>query len=166
MDSGQNIDRIVSRCDDIHKDVIALVDYAKLARCSLGLVDEVISTVVGKLGSIDDSTERAGHRLLGLVEKALDSEEVLASGLRDSLTSQGDSPPEQALKKALDISESQNELLMEILTELSFQDLTCQALQRVQSELTSLQTKRLRNYEADVDDVTEEFSDSTRQNSK
>jgi chemotaxis protein CheZ len=99
------------------------------------VADEMFSEASTQLGAILQTTEKATESIMELVEKHLDSSER-AMALLDSLDN-GAARPEIAELRAG--NQALSEDLMEIMTTLSFQDLTGQRIKRI---VAALQTDR------------------------
>jgi chemotaxis protein CheZ len=99
------------------------------------VADEMFSEASTQLGAILQTTEKATESIMGLVEKHLDASER-AAALLDSLEN-GESRPEIAELRAA--NQSLGEDLMEIMTTLSFQDLTGQRIKRIVAALRQIE---------------------------
>ncbi len=99
------------------------------------VADEMFSEASTQLGAILQTTEKATESIMCLVEKNLDASER-ASALLDSLEN-GESRPEIAELRAG--NQALGEDLMEIMTTLSFQDLTGQRIKRIVSALQQIE---------------------------
>lgn len=99
------------------------------------VADEMFSEASTQLGAILQTTEKATESIMGLVEKHLDASERAAS-LLDSLDN-GEARPEIAELRAG--NQAMGEDLMEIMTTLSFQDLTGQRIKRIVAALQQIE---------------------------
>ena len=99
------------------------------------VADEMFSEASTQLRAILQTTEKATESIMCLVEKHLDASER-ASALLDSLEN-GESRPEIAELRAG--NQALGEDLMEIMTTLSFQDLTGQRIKRIVSALQQIE---------------------------
>jgi len=97
--------------------------------------DEIFSEASTQLGAILQTTEKATESIMGLVEKHLDLNERTAA-LLDGLAAKGGSPEIEELKSGSDALATD---LMEIMTTLSFQDLTGQRIKRIVSALQQIE---------------------------
>ena len=99
------------------------------------VADEMFSEASSQLGAILQTTEKATESIMGLVEKHLDLNDRTMA-LLDSLDA-GTPRPEIAELRAG--SEALGADLMEIMTTLSFQDLTGQRIKRIVSALQQIE---------------------------
>lgn len=99
------------------------------------VADEMFSEASTQLGAILQTTEKATENIMGLVEKHLDASERTAA-LLESLEN-GASRPEIAELRAG--NQALSEDLMEIMTTLSFQDLTGQRIKRIVAALQQIE---------------------------
>ncbi len=99
------------------------------------VADEMFSEASTQLGAILQTTEKATESIMGLVEKHLDATER-AAALLDSLEN-GENRPEIAELRAG--NQALGEDLMEIMTTLSFQDLTGQRIKRIVAALRQIE---------------------------
>ena len=99
------------------------------------MADEMFSEASTQLGAILQTTEKATESIMGLVEKHLDQGERTAA-LLDSLAGKGDFPEVEELRAGSDALGAD---LMEIMTTLSFQDLTGQRIKRIVAALQQIE---------------------------
>lgn len=143
MKRGQNIEGLVERFEGVQKELLDLLAYVKTTRSSLDHSTDQLSDASDKLMSISGATEKAAHNLLTLVERAMACDESAMAHL-EALENgaEGDS-----MKKAVEgVSAAQDErmnILTEMMQELSFQDLTCQTLEKVTAGLNDLESRIL-----------------------
>jgi chemotaxis protein CheZ len=97
--------------------------------------DEMFSEASTQLRAILQTTEQATESIMSLVEKHLDASER-AAGLLDSLEN-GEARPEVAELRGA--NQALSEDLMEIMTTLSFQDLTGQRIKRIVAALQQIE---------------------------
>lgn len=99
------------------------------------MADEMFSEASTQLGAILQTTETATESIMGLVEKHLDSSER-ASALLDSLDDDAGRAEIAELRAG---NQALSEDLMEIMTTLSFQDLTGQRIKRIVAALQQIE---------------------------
>ncbi|MGE4442053.1 MAG: protein phosphatase CheZ [Desulfomicrobium sp.] len=99
------------------------------------VADEMFSEASTQLGAILQTTEKATESIMGLVEKHLDASERAAS-LLDSLDNGEVRPEIEELRAG---NRALGEDLMEIMTTLSFQDLTGQRIKRIVAALQQIE---------------------------
>ena len=99
------------------------------------VADEMFSEASNQLGAILQTTEKATESIMSLVEKHLDQTERSAA-LLDSLAARDASPEIAELRAG---QQALGEDLMEIMTTLSFQDLTGQRIKRIVAALQQIE---------------------------
>lgn len=99
------------------------------------VADEMFSEASTQLGAILQTTEKATESIMGLVEKHLDLNER-ATAILDGMATQGASAEIDELRTG---QKALGEDLMEIMTTLSFQDLTGQRIKRIVSALQQIE---------------------------
>ena len=97
--------------------------------------DEMFSEASSQLSAILQTTEKATESIMTLVEKHLDQNERSAA-LLDSLAARNASPEIEELRAG---QQALGEDLMEIMTTLSFQDLTGQRIKRIVAALQQIE---------------------------
>lgn len=144
MNSADEIDGLADRFEGIQKELLTLLDYVKKTRESLGASTDQLSDAAEALSSIGQATEKAAHGLLGLVEKAMDQDEVAAQHL-DTLEKgvADDDGMRSAVEGVWATQDERTNILTEMMQQLSFQDLTCQTLQKVVGGLARVEERIL-----------------------
>jgi len=99
------------------------------------VADEMFSEASTQLGAILQTTEKATESIMTLVEKHLDQTER-STALLDSLAARDASPEIAELRAG---QQALSEDLMEIMTTLSFQDLTGQRIKRIVAALQQIE---------------------------
>jgi chemotaxis protein CheZ len=99
------------------------------------VADEMFSEASTQLGAILQTTEKATESIMGLVEKHLDLNERSMTIL-DGMAEKGASSEIEDLRAG---QQALGEDLMEIMTTLSFQDLTGQRIKRIVSALQQIE---------------------------
>ena len=97
--------------------------------------DEMFSEASTQLGAILQTTEKATESIMTLVEKHLDMSERSAAILQDMAAK----APSPEVEELLAGQQALGEDLMEIMTTLSFQDLTGQRIKRIVSALQQIE---------------------------
>jgi len=120
----------------IYKEInAATVNGAAVSQAPSQVADEMFSEASTQLGAILQTTEKATESIMSLVEKHLDANDRNMAIL-DTLAA-GSSAPEIAELRAG--SEALGADLMEIMTTLSFQDLTGQRIKRIVAALQQIE---------------------------
>lgn len=143
MKSGDEIDGLAQRLEGVQQELLGLFTYLKTAREELGGSRDHLSGTSEALTSIGEVTEKAAHNLLGLVERVMDTDATTTEHLQVLEGGADEAAVREALKGISDAQEARGALMTEMMTELSFQDLTCQTLEKVMRGLTILE-KRIR----------------------
>ena len=99
------------------------------------VADEMFSEASTQLGAILQTTEKATESIMTLVEKHLDQTER-STALLESLAARDASPEIAELRAG---QQALSEDLMEIMTTLSFQDLTGQRIKRIVAALRQIE---------------------------
>lgn len=143
MKSGEELEGLVTRFEAVQRELLDLLDYVKKTRSSLNRSSDQIADATDKLASIGEATEKAAHNLLALVEQAMGCDEVAS----EHLQALEDRAEDDALKRAIDgvftAQDERTHILTQMMMELSFQDLTCQTLEKVSAGLNDLETRIL-----------------------
>lgn len=142
MVSKDGVHALADRFEGMQQELLDLLEYVKRTRNALGQVKEELPRATHALVSIEEATEKAAHNLLALVEKAMESDEK-ATGHLEVLERKVESEPH--LRDVVDgMNSAQDErmnILTEMMTELSFQDLTCQTLEKVNRGLSEIESR-------------------------
>lgn len=121
-----------------------LVDYIRDTRRELGTVHRELPSAFDALGMVSKTTEKATHNLLGLVEAMVDDDDETRAAL-EVLAEHPEIAEEPAVKDALEALENkQNERgdkLTAMMSELSFQDLTCQTIDRIAGTIVEVERR-------------------------
>ena len=132
-----------------------LGEYIEKIRRNLQHLDDplrdtstTIPLATNQLSNITESTERATHNILGLTEKIMSNQEILSSQierlemLNGEIDCNGGEMNDIIYAMKMANMANQNDLT-EILTSLSFQDLTGQKIQEIISLMREIQEKML-----------------------
>ncbi len=108
----------------------------KMAHLKPGLhnVADELPTVSHGLCDVTKATERATHQILGIVERLLDEDEKLLPEVASLKKALENDSPETVRAHVNSIADSFDErgmALVDLMTHLSFQDLTSQTLQKI-----------------------------------
>lgn len=143
MSSHDGIDRLAGRFEGMQRELLDLLEYVKGTRQTLGEVRDRLPQASGALASIEEVTERAAHNLLALVERAMESDERASSHLRTLTDGVEAAAARRALEEMHSAQDERMGILTEMMTELSFQDLTCQTLEKVTQGLAEIEARIL-----------------------
>lgn len=139
MTSIDEVERLADRYEEIQKELIGVLGSIKQIREVLGRSPQEIGEVREVLGSIGDSTEKAAHSLLEMIEEVMSSDDESSEYLNLLNTLDLGEAGKGAIEELTTRAEKRAELLNEMLVTMSFQDLTCQTLQKVSNRLGVLQ---------------------------
>ncbi|MBX2811635.1 MAG: hypothetical protein KTR25_07490 [Myxococcales bacterium] len=138
MTSVDEVERLADRYEEIQQELVDVLGSIRQIRNVLGRVPEELIEIRKVLNSIGDSTEKAAHTLLELIEEMFEEDEKDSSlALLKTLQLEGEGG--QAVANLVECSEKRQVRLNEMLVQMSFQDLTCQTLQKASNRLTSLE---------------------------
>ena len=106
---------------------------------SMRLTSEEIPAASSRLSDITKATEEATHRIMELTEKVLDNHDQISSGLEKIKGSDGADLKEIGGVERL-VSDDKNSLI-EIITCLSFQDLTGQKIKKIMEMMKEVESR-------------------------
>ena len=129
MTSSSESDRFHLRLQDLQSEVAQVCNHLKRAREALEGLEESLPAATEALTSIESATQRAAHDLLGLVEGVQEVDDR-ASACLEALEESG-AQNVDAMSGLRSAHDERAQLYTEMMTALSFQDLTCQTLKRV-----------------------------------
>lgn len=121
-----------------------LVDYIRETRRELGTVHRDLPSAFDALGMVSKTTEKATHNLLGLVEALVDEDDASREALEviaqnDALAAE---PGVRAAVKSLENAlVERGDKLTAMMSELSFQDLTCQTIDKIAGTIVEVERR-------------------------
>lgn len=130
---------------DLQAELGSLEAYVHDTRSALAGLQQKLPSASSALDGVTQATEQATHNILALVEELMDRD----SGLGDAVAvlqravGQGQLAPEvaQATQTIAAAQEHRGQALVQLMTELSFQDLTSQALNRISNTLEHIEQR-------------------------
>jgi chemotaxis regulatin CheY-phosphate phosphatase CheZ len=149
---------IVSKYMSLQEELTSLAVFIDETRKTLGGVHEQLPSASDALSGVTKATEKATHNILAKIEQMMEADGELMEPL-SVLQAQAEHSDESFKNAVQAISEAGDQRLMvltEVMTELSFQDLTCQAIQRISSTILEIE-RRLH----DLIEMDEGASDAT-----
>ncbi len=121
-----------------------LVDYIRETRRELGTVHRELPSAFDALGMVSKTTEQATHNLLGLVEAIVDDDEETRKAL-EVLAKHDRVLEEPSVQDAITAVENamveRGDKLTAMMSELSFQDLTCQTIDRIAGTIVEVERR-------------------------
>jgi len=133
-----------------------LADYINKTRQSLRVLDptiressQLIPQASMQLSSITDATEKAAHKIMSIAEKFMEDRDIIAEEIEnlrkiyDNYLVDKDTDFVENLQVIEDINEENRGELLEILTTLSFQDLTGQKIKKIVQLVDEIENKIL-----------------------
>lgn len=105
-------------------------------------VADIIANATEKLAGIKDAIEKAAHNLLELVENAMSIDEVALPHL-EAVEKCGLKDLEENIEGLVASQDERMNVLTEMMTAMSFQDLACQTLVKVSSALSEAEARVL-----------------------
>jgi len=148
---------IVSKYMSLQEELTSLASFIDDTRRTLGGVQEQLPSASDTLTGVTKATERATHKILEHIEGMMDKDGELA-GPMEILRGKGPTDDEfvQALDAVAAAADQRMVVLTEVMTELSFQDLTCQAIQKISATMVEIERRILELINADVGAENEE----------
>lgn len=143
MKSGEELEGLVTRFEGVQHELLELLEYVKKTRSSLNRSSDQISDATEKLSSIGEATEKAAHNLLALVERAMGCDETAIGHLQALEDNVQDDNLKQAVEGVAAAQDERTDILTQMMMELSFQDLTCQTLEKVMARLNEVEGRIL-----------------------
>jgi chemotaxis regulatin CheY-phosphate phosphatase CheZ len=135
------VDALASRFEGMQRELLDLLDYVKRTRDSLKSVREELPQTTHALASIEEVTEKAAHNLLALVEQAMAADEKASQHLEALDEGVRDGALREAVEGMASARDERMGILTEMMTELSFQDLTCQTMEKINRGLGEVETR-------------------------
>jgi chemotaxis protein CheZ len=143
MESDQD-SGLVMRHRQLLEELAGLVDYIEETRRTLGGMHSQLPAASDALSAVTATTEKATHNILELVEKLMDEDQRVVGAL-ETVRTAADGSEDPALKAASEVLVENNErremMLTEMMSELSFQDLTCQAINRISKTIVEIERR-------------------------
>jgi chemotaxis regulatin CheY-phosphate phosphatase CheZ len=128
----------------LQEGLASLVAYIDDTRKTLGGLQGQLPAASDALTAVGKTTERATHNILGLIEGMITDDEGAAGNLaRLSASAEALGQPElsEAVAALNAAAERRTAMLTELMTELSFQDLTTQAINRISKSMLEVERR-------------------------
>ncbi|MEM1026242.1 MAG: protein phosphatase CheZ [Myxococcota bacterium] len=143
---------IVSKYMSLQEELGSLASFIDDTRRTLGGVQEQLPSASDTLTGVTKATERATHKILEHIEGMMEKDGEL-EGPMGVLRAKGDQSDEDYTKALDAVAEAADQRMMvltEVMTELSFQDLTCQAIQKISVTMVEIERRILHLISSDV----------------
>jgi len=143
---------IVSKYMSLQEELTSLASFIDDTRRTLGGVQEQLPSASDALTGVTKATERATHKILEHIEGMMDRDGELAEPMEvlRSKVDPSDSESTKALDAMAGAADQRMRVLTEVMTELSFQDLTCQAIQKISVTMVEIERRILDLISSDV----------------
>ena len=138
MTSIDEVEVLADRYEEVQKELVETFAYVKRIRSILDQSPQELDEIKEVLNSISDTTEKAAHSILEMIEEIIDADDSSSQHLDKIACLDVDDDEKEAI---IALKESQNrrtELLNDMLVTMSFQDLTCQTLEKASIRLDKL----------------------------
>jgi chemotaxis regulatin CheY-phosphate phosphatase CheZ len=132
------------RYRNLQAGLASLVAYIDETRRTLGGLQGQLPAASDALTAVGKTTERATHNILGLVEGMVTDDEasaVVLGRLASSAASLDRPELVEAVSTLSAAADRRSTMLTELMTELSFQDLTTQAIDRVSRSMLEVERR-------------------------
>jgi len=135
---------LVSKYASLQEELTSLAVFIDETRRTLGGVHEKLPSASDALTGVTKATERATHNILEHIEKLMENDGDLMGPVgvvQSAAETSGDAEFKQAAQAIADASDHRMMALTEVMTELSFQDLTCQAIQKISVTMVEIERR-------------------------
>lgn len=137
---------LVGKYEVLQSELTALIRYINETRRTLGGLHSELPAASDALSEVTRVTETAAHNLIDMVEQVLAQDEAASSTLervKAVCRSADDSVAIEAVEQLAKLSDERTDLLIRMMTELSFQDLTCQTINQIARTIIEVERRVL-----------------------
>ena len=137
---------LVQKYSVLQTELAGLVQYIDDTRNMLGGLHSELPAASDALAEVTKTTETAAHNMIDLVEQIMAQDEAATEALSKVeavVKAVGDESALEAVKKVESLSNDRTDLLIRMMTELSFQDLTCQTINRIATTILEVERRVL-----------------------
>lgn len=134
---------LLSKYVNLQEELSSLAAFIDETRHTLGGVQEKLPTASDALAGITQATERATHNILQLVEEVMERDGEMSDALETLEASASAADAKDAVAQLRGATDERMTKLTEMMTELSFQDLTCQAIQKISGTILEVEKRLL-----------------------
>ncbi len=142
MGAGAEIGELVSKYTSVEEELTSLLGFIGDTRDTLGGLHAELPAATDALASITKATEKATHNILELVEKVMEADDTVEEALRkvqQYLDTVENDEIKEAATTIIEAHENRSIVMTEMMSELSFQDLTCQTIQKITNTLAEIE---------------------------
>ena len=135
---------LVERYSVLQTELTGLINYINDARRMLGGLHSELPAASDALAEVTKVTETAAHNMIDLVEQIMAQDEAATEALEKveaACKKAGDDSAMEAVAKVEALSHDRTDLLIKMMTELSFQDLTCQTINRIATTILEVERR-------------------------
>jgi len=134
---------LLTKYVNLQEELSSLVSYIDDTRQTLGGVQEKLPSASDALSGVVKATEKATHNILELVEQVIERDGEIAEAFARIESSSSKEETDDALRAVKDAADERMVKLTNVMTELSFQDLTCQAIQKISETILEIEKRVL-----------------------
>ena len=138
---------MVTRFKFLQTELTGLINYIEDTRNTLGGLHSELPAASDALAEVTRATETAAHNMMDLVEQIMAQDEAATEALNKveaACKKAGDESALEAVDKVESLSHARTDLLIKMMTELSFQDLTCQTINRISTTILEIERRVLK----------------------
>lgn len=150
---------LLSKYLHLREELSSLATYIDETRQTLGGVKDKLPSASDALTGVTQATEKATHNILGLVEELMERDGELEESLTLVEETVSTAEGRQAVEALRGAADERMAKLTEMMTELSFQDLTCQAIQKISNTILEIEKRLI----ALIDPIDDDVSSPTAQ---
>ncbi len=135
---------LVERYSVLQTELTGLINYINDTRRMLGGLHSELPAASDALAEVTKVTETAAHNMIDLVEQIMAQDEAATEALEKveaACKKAGDDSAMEAVAKVEALSHDRTDLLIKMMTELSFQDLTCQTINRIATTILEVERR-------------------------
>ena len=135
---------LVEKYQGLQGELTGLVNYINDTRHMLGGLHGELPAASDALSEVTRVTETAAHNMMDLVEQIMAQDEATTDALTKveaACKKSGDEAAIEAVAKVEAMSHDRTDLLIKMMTELSFQDLTCQTINRIATTILEVERR-------------------------
>lgn len=140
---------LLSKYINLQDELGSLAAFIDETRHTLGGVQEKLPTASDALAGVTQATEKATHNILQLVEEVMERDGEMGDALTTLESSAATVEAKDAVSLLRSSADERMMKLTEMMTELSFQDLTCQAIQKITKTILEIEKRLISLIDAD-----------------
>lgn len=159
---------LLSKYVNLQEELSSLASFIDDTRHTLGGVQEKLPTASDALSGVTQATETATHNILQLVEELMERDGEMGDAIETLEASASTPEAKEAVTQLRAAADERMTKLTEMMTELSFQDLTCQAIQKISGTILEVEKRLISLIDitdeerSAIEGVTDEYSGLSR----